>query len=131
MATTFISGTTTIGGLIWARLNNIGNGTLATAGPLLTATYVAPTLSRVSTAGAPTPKTLFAPTTITFTTAPTAFAAVGISLPTAAPLDGAPLVVDYNGEIGCEPGTLLSLNYSVTTSTSVWQTTIWGMEVPV
>jgi len=130
LSCSFISGTTTIGSVIWAKQVTSGAGTSGgvTGGNPLTATFVAPIACRVNSAGSP--RVLFSPTTSTWTTAPTAVMATGINLGTAAPIVEGPLVVDYNGEIVCEPGNTLALDYTVTTSTSVWQITVVGAEVP-
>lgn len=72
----------------------------------------------------------FAPTTNTFTAAPTVFTSTGLNINAT---NGAGYVdlTDYNGMIALLPGNAISLTYSVTTSTAVFQGSIVYAELPI
>lgn len=121
----FISGTTVIGSLELAVTLNVGSGA-ATGSPLLTATLVAANAAYVG-AGAQSVMQ-WSPTTNTFTAAPTMILPlfnVGAVSPTNG---GQPAEYLFNGKTALYPGNAFSLCYSVTTSTSVWWTTLIGVE---
>lgn len=124
----FLSGTTTIGAALWALTANAGS-TFATGAPIPTFTNVAPRNALLG--GGNVAKFLWAPAVCTFTAAPTVVAATGINLGAAAPTAGAPYTPFIDGKMAVMPGQALSLTYSVTTSTSLWFTTIWCVEVPL
>lgn len=124
----FISGTTTISGLVWRKTLNAG-AQAATAAPILTATLVTPDNGMMGMSGSP--KVLWSPTTNTFTAAPAAFMSAGINLGAAAPTAGTIVSSVYNGEWGVAPGNAVSLCATVTTTTALFQITIVGMEVPI
>ena len=124
----FISGTTTISGLVWRKTVNAG-AQAATAAPILTATLVTPDGGMLGINGSP--KVLWSPTTNTFTAAPAAFMSAGINLGAAAPSAGAIISSVYNGEWGVAPGNAVSLCATVTTTTALFQITVVGMEVPI
>jgi hypothetical protein len=73
----------------------------------------------------------WAPTTSTFTAAPTNFAAAGINLGAAAPTGTGTYESILDGQMMVMPGNALTLNYTVATSTALFWTTIWGMEIPL
>lgn len=125
----FISGTTTISGLVWRQTLNVGGGA-ATGAAILTATLVAP-VNALLGGGGVTPKCLWSPTTNTFTAAPAAFMSTGINLGAADPSVGGDLGRMYYGEWGVAPGAAVSLCATVTTTTSLFQITIIGAEVPL
>lgn len=124
----WISTAYTAGALAWAVTRNIGGGA-ATAAPIPTATIVAQINAKVGPGTANASKMLWSPTTNTFTAAPTVFAAAGIGHVVTA-TDTIDYAI-YNGEIVMEPGTAISLVYTVTTMTSLVSTTIWGYEPDV
>jgi hypothetical protein len=114
--------------VIWAKQVSSGTGIPSTGGNPATATFVAPVACRVNNAGSP--KCLWAPSVITWTTAPTAVMATGIQYGTASPLGEGPQYQDYNGELVLEPGNSLQVAYTVTTATAVFQITVVGAEIP-
>lgn len=139
LAVSWISGTLVAGSLIWTETLNCGTG-VATAAPIITGTRVAPRNARRNVGAANLCE--WYPSAITFTAVPVAFMATGISFPTNPLDDGAAgnidtlgvsgvYSVDYHGEFAVEPGNAVSLNYSVTTSTAVFQITICGVEIPI
>ena len=125
----FLSGTTTISSLQWMVTKNAGNGISATA-PIVTFTNQAPD---PAIAGGPfTSKVLFSPAVSTYVAAPAFFASTGINLGAVSPSAGSGNYdEDYDGSIAIYPGTALSLCSSVTTTTSLWFTTIIGAELPL
>ncbi len=127
----FISGTTVIGAVNWAVTLNTGAvGNIGTGLPIVTFTNVA--ASNMSVGGTGRASAMqFAPTTVTFTTAPTFLCATGINLGAAAPTGTGTYEAVQNGRIVIYPGTALSLVYTVTTSTAVFAQTIYGLELPM
>ncbi len=124
----FISGTTTIGAFNWHVTLNAG-ATIATTAPILTFTNVAPVNMNIG--GTQKNSAMkFAPTTATFTAAPTFLAATGINLGAAAPSGSGTYEAKQDGSIVLWPGAALSLCYTVTTSTAVFAQTIYGVELP-
>ncbi len=123
----FVSGTTVIGSVLIAETLNVQGGA-ATGAPILTATLVTPKQSRRGFVGSSAMQ--WSPTTNTFTAAPTIIAASGLDLGAAAPTGTGVYEVLLDGALGFEPGSAMSLTYSVTTSTALFQTTIFGIELP-
>lgn len=124
----FISGTTVIGAVILAETLNAGSQA-ATGSAILTATAVAakPALRGGNAAS----KVIWSPTTNTFTAAPTAICATGINLGAAAPTGTGTYECKFDGSIAFYPGTACSVCYTVTTSTALFQITLFGLEVPL
>lgn len=128
----FISGTTVIGGLNWAVTTGAG-ATKGTGLPIVTFTEVLATNCAIGSSGgaARTSQMKFSPSISTFTAAPTFFASTGISVGAVAPTNGGgPFPVNEDGKIVLYPGAALSLCYTVTTSTALFATTIYGLELP-
>ncbi len=124
----FISGTTVVSGVVWRQTASAGTAA-ATGSPILTATLVTPQNALLG--GGVAAHVLWSPTTNTFTAAPAAFCSAGINLGVADPSVGGLLTKEYNGEWGVYPGNAISLCLTVTTSTAVFQISIFGMEVPL
>jgi hypothetical protein len=124
----FLSGTTTVSSLLWALTSDAGSA-IGTAAPIVTFTNVAPRNCLLGSGNVA--KFKFAPATVTFTAAPTVIAATGINLGAAAPTAGAPSPWEMDGKIGIMPGTALSLTCAVTSTTSLWFTTIYVAEMPL
>lgn len=124
----WISTAYTAGALAWALTRNVGGGA-ATGGVIATATLVAQVSAKLGPGTANNSKMLWSPTTNTFAVAPTVFAATGIGHQVTATdtIDYA----TYDGEIVMEPGTALSLVYTVTTATALTTFSIWGYEPDV
>lgn len=126
----WLSGTTTASSLIWNKCTPQSGAVTATAptgSQILTFTNVAPVNalkggSQVSAMG-------WAPVTSTFTAAPAFDCATGINL-TATTIAQPLLEVDYEGEMAYMPGTALTLNAAVTTTTALFFVTIWAAELP-
>ncbi len=124
----FLSGTTTIGSVLIAETLNAGSQ-IGTASPIPTATFAAVIGARRGVAA--TSAMLWSPAVNTFTAAPTVIAATGINMGAAAPTAGTGLYeTKFDGALAFEPGTAMSVVYSVATSTALWFTTIWGLEIP-
>jgi len=122
----FTSGTTVIGSVLLAETLLAGSQA-ATGSPILTATAVAakPALRGSGTAS----RVIWSPTTNTFTAAPTVIAATGINLGAAAPTGSGAYEAKFDGSLAFYPGTAMSVVYSVTTSTALFHTTIYGIEI--
>jgi len=122
----FLSGTTVIGSVLAAETQNIGGGA-ATGAAIVTATLVAPkSAQRPNGQG----RCLWSPTTNTFTAAPTVIADL-FNVGAVGPSAGVgPYDYWFDGTLSFTPGTALSIVYSVTTSTSLFGLTLWGIEVP-
>lgn len=128
----FISGTTVIGGVNWHITLGAGS-TVGTGLPIVTFTEVAARNCAVGASGgaARASAMKFAPTTNTFTAAPTFLAATGYNLGAAAPTNGGgPMPINEDGKIIIYPGAALSLCYTVTTSTALFAISIYGIEIP-
>jgi len=123
----FISGTTVIGAVILAETLDAGSAP-ATASPILTGTYVAPKNAYRGGGAAKTSKMLWYPTTNTFTAAPTAIHATGLNLGAAAPTGTGTYECKFDGGLIFAPGTAMSVCYTVTTSTALFQISILGLE---
>jgi hypothetical protein len=123
----FLSGTTTISSLQWMVTKNAGNA-IATGGAVVTFTDQTP---EPAIAGGPfISKVRFAPAVCTFTVAPAFYASSGVNLGAVSPSAGSGNYdQDYDGAIAIYPGTALSLCSSVTTTTSLWFSTIIGAEL--
>ena len=131
----FVSGTTTIGSVLWAKTTaQAGTAVIATNGPIITFTS-APSSIFNGSVGGPNAKTsamLWAPAVSTFVAAPTVFAPTGINLGAASPTNGGNIFSqNYDGNLILWPGFALSLVYSVTTSTSLFWASIFGIEKPL
>ncbi len=124
----FTSGTTTIGSVLVAATTKVSAIATGTGSPILTATQVAPVSALVGYGA--NPKTLWSPTTNTFTAAPTVINSA-INLATADPTSGFVAENKFDGSLVFAPGSAMSVTYSVTSSTSIWHMTIIGLEVPV
>ncbi len=124
----FISGTTVISGLVWRKTTDAGSAA-GTGLPIVTATLVTPQNALLG--GGVAAHVLWSPTTNSFTAAPAAFCSAGINFGAADPSTGGGEKVDYNGEWGLYPGNAVSLCCTVTTTTALFQITIFGMEVPL
>lgn len=125
----FLSGTTTIGSVLWATtVTQGGTAVIATTGPVITFTNAAAVNGGI---GGPSPKPsgmLWAPAVCTFVAAPVVLAPTGINLGAAAPTNGGnSFIAEQNGDIILWPGNALSLVYSVTTSTALYFATIYGV----
>ncbi len=123
----YLSGTTVIGAVLIAETLQAG-AQIATAGPLPTATFVA--AKPAKRGGNTASNMLWSPTTNTFTVAPTVIAATGLNLGAVAPSVPGTYETCFDGTLIFEPGTAMSVTYSVTTTTALWFMTIWGLEVP-
>ncbi len=122
----FISGTTVIGAVILAETLNAVVGTGAT---IPTATLVA-AKSALRGSGA-VARCSWSPTTNTFTVAPTSVCATGINLGAAAPTGSGSYEAKFDGSIAFYPGTACSVCYTVTTSTALFQISLFGVECPL
>ncbi len=124
----FVSGTTVIGSVLIAETLTAGN-TISTTAPIVTFTQVAAVGSRRGAGGVST--MFWGPTTNTFTAAPTVLSATGLNLGAADPTNsGHEHIHHFNGTLAFEPGTAMSIVYSVTTSTALFHVTLYGLEVP-
>jgi hypothetical protein len=121
----FLSGTTTISSLLLAVTRNCGS-TIAATAPIVTFTKVTPLPALVGSGAVS--KMFWAPDVCTFVAAPTVYAATNINLGAAAPTGPSWTECLLEGSVGIMPGNALSLTCSVTTTTSLWFTTIWGIE---
>lgn len=133
---TYVSGTTTIGGVLLAQtIPQAGTTVIATTGPIITFTEgAAATCKFNGGVAAPNPKTSqmkWAPAVCTFVAAPVVYSATEINFGAVAPTNGGnKFVHDFKGEEIWWPGSAVSVVYSVTTSTSLWFTTLIGIEKP-
>ncbi|HEV3447852.1 MAG TPA: hypothetical protein VG099_24660 [Gemmataceae bacterium] len=123
----FVSGTTTIGSVLLAETLQCGSQ-IGTASPIPTGTFVA--AKNGNRGAAYQSSLLWAPTTITFTAAPTVVAATGLNM-SAGALGMVNYEVKLDGSLVYPPGTAMSLVYSVTTSTALYFWTIKGLEIPL
>ncbi len=124
----FVSGTTTIGSVVIADTLNAG-ANIATGAAILTGTAVAGKPGIRGSGFASVMQWL--PTTNTFTAAPAVTYSTGINLGTAAPSVPGPYECLFSGTLAYYPGSAMSICYTVTTSTSLWWTTLVGLEVPL
>jgi hypothetical protein len=123
----YISGTTVPASVVIGTTLNAAVGTGAT---IPTATIVAQKPSiRGGKSGAGICQ--WSPTTNTFTAAPTIDYTTSIELGVAAALAGNNYRHLFNGELAYYPGTAMSICYSVTTSTALYQITLVGAEIPI
>lgn len=123
----FISGTTVIGSVLIAETINAGSSQ-ATAGAILTLTKV--DAKNALRGGGLASRVFWSPTTNTFTAAPTVIGSC-INLAPADPVSGFVAHYDFNDCYAFMPGTAMSITYSVTTSTAVFQITLTGTERPL
>jgi hypothetical protein len=121
----FLSGTTTIGGVLIAQTLNVGGGP-ATGAPIISATLVDPKSAFVGAGRASAMK--WSPTTNEFTAAPTVISAA-LNLGAAAPTGTGNYETQFDGSLVFAPGTAMSITYSVTTSTALFFVTIVGAEI--
>ncbi len=124
---TYISGTLVVGGVVIATTLNAGSA-IGTAAPIVTFTQVAAKAAIRGTGAAS--KCLFAPSTCTFTAAPTVEYATNINYNTTA-LVLANGTHNFNGTLAYYPGTAMSVCYTVTTSTALFALTVCGLEIPI
>ncbi len=124
----FVSGTTTISSVILNITKNAGS-TIAATAPIVTFTNVAPQNALVGSGAVS--KMYFAPAVCTFVAAPAFLCATGINLGAAAPTTPGPYEMLFDGSLQIMPGNALSICASVTTTTSLWWTTLWGIEMPM
>ncbi len=120
-------GTPVIGGTQYGFLANAG-AQISTAGPILTATFVAGVSLNINSKRVP--QTLFAPAAITFTTAPALLAPVGLNFGATAtqiPWSG---VDDVDGRIVLTPGCALQIGCSTASSTT-FNVAFWCYEIPL
>jgi hypothetical protein len=121
----YISGTITVGSVVLAETLNVGGGA-ATGAPILTATLVAGKSAR---RGAGAQSTMqWSPSANTFTAAPTVLSGtdINVSVVTA---EVSASTMFFDGSLVFEPGTALSICYTVTTSTALFFATLWGVEL--
>jgi hypothetical protein len=123
----FLSGTTTIGGVLIAQTLNVGGGP-ATGAPIISATLVAPVSAYVG--GSTASQMKWSPTTNEFTAAPTVISAA-LNLGAAAPTGTGNYETQFDGSLVFAPGTAMSIVYSVATSTALFFVTIVGAEIDV
>ncbi len=128
----FLSGTTTIGSVLIAETLNAGANISATA-PIVTFTDVAGVLARRSGTGTAGSSAMrWAPTTCTFVAAPTVHSATSLNFGAVSPTnDGGTKVHYFDGMMGFDPGSAMSIVYSVTTSTALFHVTLYGLELPM
>jgi hypothetical protein len=124
----FVSGATTISSILWALTANAGSTISATA-PIVTFTDVAARNANLGMGKASVMR--FAPATSTYVAAPVVICATGLNLGAAAPTGAGTYEVLLDGSMVLQPGNALSLCCSVATTTSLWWTTIWGMELQI
>jgi len=128
----FISGTTVIGSVLLAETLNVGGGA-ATGAAIPTATLIAQNAAggaRNAYRGGTTAKQSvmqWSPTTNTFTAAPSVIQAA-LNLGAAAPTGTGTYEAKFDGGLIFAPGTAMSVVYSVTTSTALFQISILGLE---
>jgi hypothetical protein len=127
LTVTWISGTLVVGGVVIATTLNAGSA-IGTAAPIVTFTQVAPKPAIRGTGFGS--RCLFAPSTCTFTAAPTVEYSTNINYNTTA-LILANGFHNFNGTLAYYPGTAMSVCYTVTTSTALFAITICGIEVPI
>lgn len=129
LSVSWTSGTTVIGSVLIAATKKVAAIATGAGSPILTATQVAPENALIGCGAVG--KTLWSPTTNTFTAAPTVIMAAGINLAPADPVSGFQAFVKFDGCPVFAPGSAMSITYSVTTTTALLHTTIFGVEVPV
>lgn len=115
------SGNNAPGNFIWAITENVGDAA-ATGSPIATATVVAKKPALRGSGSTGSAKVQWSPTTNTFTAAPTADAATGLSLFTgvAATATTPFQLADLQPDILITPGTALSLCYNAATTTALF-----------
>lgn len=127
----FISGTTVIGSVVIGDTLNVA-GAPATGGPILTATLATPVGAFRGSGPNVKSNMLWSPTTNTFTAAPTINEATAINLGAADPTNsGGPHKHYFDGLTIYGPGSAMSICYSVTTSTALFNITLKGLEIPI
>jgi hypothetical protein len=130
---TFISGTTVIGAVVIGDTQNVA-GVPATAGPIPTATKVLYNSAGYVNAlrgGGNSGQMIWSPTTNTFTAAPTINYNTGINLAPADPVGGFMADSWFRGTYALAPGNAMSICYSVTTSTALFNIMLAGIELPI
>lgn len=124
----WISGTTVIGSVVICETLNAGSSQ-ATAGAILTFTKVA--AENALRGSGKSSRVFWSPSVSTYTAAPTARYATGINLAPADPVSGFNAFCEFNDHLAYMPGTAMSVCYSVTTSTALFQITLIGAELPL
>ena len=127
LSSCWVTGATVAGSLLWNITKQTGSTISATA-PIVSYTPVTPTPMMIGSSSASS--MIWAPAAITFTAAPSFYAATGINI-NATNSAGYISLADYGGAIALMPGNALSLTYSVTTSTATFWTSIVGAELPL
>lgn len=129
----FVSGTTTIGSVLWAvTAAQAGQLVVATVGPIITFTKVTPASNSLGDPKAKASGMLWAPAVCTFVAIPTIVKPTGINLGAAWPTNCGGLIdAPQDGRLILWPGQALSLVYSVTTSTALVFATIEGIVKPL
>lgn len=130
LALSYVSGNNAPTALEWAYTLNTG-AAVATGAPILTATRVAPV---GILGGALDNKGVWAPTTNTFTAAPTFLRPTGVSLFTGVAATAvAPFVLraDYDGDFVLAPGTAVSLCSQAATTTALFQVAVTWEEIDI
>lgn len=125
------SGNNAPGNVIWAQTPDVGSG-IGGAITTLTAVNKVPCLYGSGDTGSA--KVQWAPATINFAGTPTYLAPTGISLFTGVAATAvAPYVLEvkYNGEFIIAPGNALTLAFSTTTTTALFNIDIVIEEIPV
>jgi len=125
----YVSGTLAVGSVVIATQLAAGSG-IGTGAPIPTATLVA---AKPTMRGGKVGNSVmnFAPTTVTFTTAPVVEYATSINYCTTA--TGGPSTgrEDFNGKLAYYPGSAMVVCYSVTTTTALFIQSVVGIEVPI
>ena len=127
----YISGANAPTALYWHLTQNAGSA-IGTAAPVVTWTNVAPVNCRLGSSNASAMK--WAPAVNTYTAAPPYLCGVGVSLDTMASTStNAPFVIsiDYDGVMQLPPGNVLSLCTQASTTTALFNVTLYWEELPV
>lgn len=120
-------GTPVIGGCQYGFQANCGSQ-ISTAGPILTATFVAGVSLNINSKKIP--QTLFAPAAITFTAAPALLAPVGVNFGATATQTPWVGMDDVDGRIILTPGSVLQIGCSTASSTT-FNIAFWCYEIPL
>jgi hypothetical protein len=115
------------GSYSWYFQSTTGNAAGAPSN-ILTATTSAPTLALVGSSNAVAAKTLFAPQTATYTTAPAYYASSGLTIAATA-ANNSNMMIDYEGALILAPGGAFTL-CATSANTSVVSASVLIAEVP-
>ncbi len=127
----FISGTTTIGGVVIGETTKVGAIATGSGSPILTGTRVEPFNALRGSGRASDMWWLPQVNTFTAAAGPTVIASTGINFGAAAPSVPGPYECKFDGGLAFLPGTAMSIMYTVATTTSVWHITLLGLELPL